>query len=87
MRLLIFLYILFLSSGKVVSAPEEMELFKVARNGNASQMRGVITSGTDLKVKDASGRNALMQAILYGNHETALVLIDNLIDLETIWQT
>ena len=75
MRLLIFLYIFLLSIGTVVSAADALDLFQVARNGNASQMREVITSGTDLTVKDASGRNALMQAVLYGNQETALVCL------------
>ncbi|GIT72609.1 MAG: hypothetical protein Ct9H300mP28_24230 [Pseudomonadota bacterium] len=56
MRLLIFLYIFLLSVGKVVSAAEALDLFQVARNGNASQMREVIASGTDLTVKDASGK-------------------------------
>ena len=83
MRLLIFLYIFLLSAGTVVSAAEELDLFQVARNGNASQIREVIASGTDLSVKDASGRNALMQSVLYGNQETALVLLENGIDLET----
>ena len=83
MRLLIFLYIFLLSVGTVVFAAEELGLFQVARNGNASQMREVIASGTDLTGKDASGRNALMQAVLYGNQETALVLLENGIDLET----
>ena len=43
-----------------MSAAEALDLFQVARNGNASQMREVMASGTDLTVKDASGRNALM---------------------------
>ena len=64
MRLLIFLYIFSLSAGTVVSAAEELDMFQVARNGNASQIREVIASGTDLSVKDASGRNALMQSEL-----------------------
>ena len=83
MRLLIFLYIFLLSAGTVVSAAEVLDLFRVARNGNASLIREVIASGTDLTVKDASGRNALMQSVLYGNQETALVLLEYGIDLET----
>ena len=65
MRLLIFLYIFLLSTGTVVSAAEELDMYQVARNGNASEFREVLTSGTDLLVKDASGRNALMQSVLY----------------------
>ena len=83
MRKFIFLYIFLLSTGTVVSAMEDLDLFQVARNGNASMIREVIASGTDLTVKDASGRNALMQSVLYGNQETALALIENGIDLET----
>ena len=55
MRLLIFLYIFLLSAGTIVFAVEELDLFQVARNGNESQIREVIASGTDLTVKDASG--------------------------------
>ena len=83
MRLLILLYIFLLSQGAFVSAEEEIDLFKVARNGKASQMREVISSGTDLTLKDASGRNALMQSVLYGNQETALVLLEKGVDMET----
>ena len=56
MRLLIYLYIFILSAGTVLSVAEELDLFQVARNGNASQIREVIASGTDLTVKDASGK-------------------------------
>ena len=83
MRLVIFLYIFFLSAITLVFAAEERDLFKVARNGNASQMREVLASGTDLTIKDASGRSALMQSVLYGNQETALVLLENAVDLES----
>ena len=83
MRLLIFLYIFLFSADTFVSAAETLDFFQIARNGNASQMREVIASGTDLTGKDASGRNALMQAVLYGNQETSLVLLENGIDLET----
>ena len=83
MRLLFILYIFLLFAGTVVPAAEELDLFQVARNGNASLIREVIASGKDLTVKDASGRNVLMQSVLYGNQETALVLLENGIDLET----
>ena len=83
MRLFISLCIFLLSAGTVVSAAEKLDLFQVARNGNTALIREVIASGTDLTVKDASGRNALMQSVLYGNQETALVLLENGIDLET----
>ena len=83
MRQLIFLYIFFLAAITLVFAAEERDLFKVARNGNALQMREVIASGTDLTIKDASGRSALMQSVIYGNQETALVLLENDVDLET----
>ena len=65
MRLVILLYIFFLPAITLVFAAEERDLFKVARNGNASQMREVLASGTDLTIKDASGRSALMQSVLY----------------------
>ena len=81
MRLLILLYVFLLYAGTVVSAVEELDFFQVARNGNAAQISEVIASGTDLSVKDSSGRNALMQSVLYGNQETALVLLENGIDL------
>ena len=54
MRLFIFLYIFLLSTGTVVSAMEDLDLFQVARNGNASMISEVIASGTDLTVKDDS---------------------------------
>ena len=82
MRLLIILYIFLLLFGKVVSALEDKDLFKVARNGNASHMRAVIASGTDLTIKDSSGRSALMQSVLYGNQETALVLLEKGVHME-----
>ena len=59
-------------------------MFQVARIGSSSQILEVLASGTDLTVKDTSGRNALMQSVLYGNQETALVLLEKGIDLETM---
>ena len=60
MRFLCNLFLLFLLTDILTFAGDEVDLFKVAREGNALQMKGIIRSGEDLKRKDASGRNALM---------------------------
>ena len=77
MRFLIHLYLLIFLACTVVFAGDEVDLFRVAREGNAAQMRGLITSGADLSGKDVSGRNVLMQAVIFGNRATALVLLEN----------
>ena len=83
MRFHLFIYPLLFLAGTLVSAENELDLSQVAGSGTAEQMRGMIASGADLKSKDISGRNALMQAVLFGNHETALVLLENEHDLES----
>ena len=45
-------------------------------------MEEFIASGADLYKIDASGRNALMQSIIFGNRETTLVLLANSSNLE-----
>ncbi len=64
MRFLCNLFLLLFLTDILTFAGDEVDLFKVARDGNALQMKGIITSGEDLKRKDASGRNALMQAVV-----------------------
>ncbi len=83
MRFLCNLFLLLFLTDILTFAGDEVDLFKVAREGNALQMKGIIKSGEDLKRKDALGRNALMQAVVFGNHETTLVLLANSPDLES----
>ena len=82
MRFLCNLYLLLFLTGTLVFAGDEVDLFQVAREGNAAQMSEMIASGADLKGKDISGRNALMQAVVFGNQATTLVLLANSPDLE-----
>ena len=71
MRFLLHLYLFLFLASTVVSAKDKLDLYQVARGGNATQMQEMIRSGADLTSKDNSGRNALMQAVLFGNQETA----------------
>jgi hypothetical protein len=49
MRFLCNLYLLLFLTGTLVFAGDEVDLFQVAREGNATQMREMIASGADLK--------------------------------------
>lgn len=83
MRFLCNLYLILFLTGTFVFAGDEVDLFQVARDGTAAQMKEMIVSGADLKGNDVSGRNALMQAIVFGNQATALVLLEKSPDLES----
>ena len=64
------------------SVEENLDLFKVAQEGNAEQIKELIDSVIDFSKKDANGRNVLMHAVIFGNKETVLELLKEFKQLE-----
>ena len=77
----LIIYIIFLFFSLAI-AEENLDLFKIAQEGNAEQIKELIDSGIDLSKKDANGRNALMHAVIFGNKETVLELLKEFKQLE-----
>lgn len=70
------------ASSKPVSAPD-IGLEEAAMAGNAEAVRQHIAAGTDLNTKNPmSGATPLISAALFGQNETALLLIEGGADLE-----
>ena len=84
MRFIHFIFYFMFLLNPLASAMENLDLFKVAQEGNAKQIKELIDSGIDLSKKDANGRNALMHSVIFGNKETVLELLKEFKELENI---
>ena len=83
MRFICFIFYFMFLLNPLASAMGNLDLFKVAQEGNAKQIKELIDSGIDLSKKDANGRNALMHSVIFGNKETVLELLKEFKELET----